>query len=179
MQNNELKIIKYQEWSNYKPNKPYFNIFPEKIIVHSYCFKSIYAKKKRSHLFKGIKTLRALQQKHIKQLGTIDIKYHFVIAPNGDVYEGRPLGTAGYHCDSHNNHSIGIMIFGNFNVEEPKREQIHSFLLLMKYIKNKYPHMNIPACIFNHCDLKLTLCPGHHLTNMIRKIQSRTGVKYD
>lgn len=174
-----LHIIKRSEWSLIAPLKPYFNIFPTKIIIHGYCFKTLHGKKETSKIFKGVKTLRYLQKKHIKQLGTIDIKYHFIIAPNGDIYEGRPIGTAGCHCKSQDNHSIGIMVFGNFNVEKPAREQIHSLLILLQYIKRKYTHMDIPKCIHNHCDLKLTLCPGHHLSNMVRIIKSKTNVDYN
>lgn len=179
MPDNEITIIRREKWGAITPTKPYFIIFPEKIIVHGYSYRSKFGKSKSFKKFKGIQSLKKIQSRHIKQLGLIDIKYHFIIAPDGSIYEGRPLGTAGCHCDSHNNQSIGIMIFGNFNVEKPTREQIHSFLLLLKFIKKKYPHLNIPSCLFNHSDLKLTLCPGHHLANMIRIIKSRTGVRYD
>jgi hypothetical protein len=173
MSNSDIKIVKREEWKAVQPKYPYINIFPERIVVHHYEFEFGRQRTKTSKYFKGCETILYLQNKHIKKMGLNDIKYHFIIAPDGTVYEGRPLGTAGCHCKSYDNTTIGILFFGNYNIEDVGKSQLRSFMLLLKYIKSIYKHMNIPKCIKNHRDYELTLCPGHHLSNLINIIKTR------
>ncbi len=170
--NQEFTIIKREEWKANRPKYPYINIFPERIVVHHHEFE-FKQRTKTSKYYKGPETILYLQTKDIKE-GLNDIKYHFIIAPDGTVYEGRPLGTAGCHCKSYDNTTIAVLFYGNFNVEQVNKQQLRAFMLLMKHIKSIYRHMNIPKCIKNHRDYEFTLCPGHHLANLINIIKTRT-----
>jgi len=175
----DVKFITRREWRAVPPSKNYIKILPNKIIIHHYGYKMIRTKTKSSKLFNGDITIQNLQRNHMNAHGLIDIKFHFIIAPNGDVYEGRPLNVAGCHCKKQDNFSIAIMLFGNYNVEQPTREQIHSFLQLLKHIRKTYKHIDISRSLYSHSDLAFTLCPGHHLSNMIGMIKNRKGVNYD
>jgi hypothetical protein len=170
--NNDLKIIKREEWKAIQPKYPYIRIFPERIVIHGH-MSVLKTRDRTSKYYKGPDSILYLQSKDIKE-GLNDIKYHFIISPKGEVYEGRPLGTAGCHCKSYDNTTIAVMFFGNYNIEQVSKEQLRSFMLLIKHIKTIYKHMNIPKCIKNHRDYEHTLCPGHHLANLINIIKTRT-----
>lgn len=40
--------------------------------------------------------------------------YHFVIAGNGMIYEGKPLNVMGEHIAGANSYKIGVALMGNF-----------------------------------------------------------------
>lgn len=172
MKQNDFKMIGRDEWNAVKPKFPYIKIFPQRIIIHHSATDS--SRTRTSKFYKGHKTVFYMQKKHIKKLGLNDIKYHFIIAPDGTIYEGRPIGTAGCHCRSYDNTTLAILFMGNFNIETVPNEQLRSLLMTLKYIKSIYKHMDIPKCVKNHRDYEHTLCPGHHLSNLINVIKTRT-----
>lgn len=173
MTSSELRIIRREEWDAVTPKFPYINIFPERIVIHHYGMEVGRPRTITSKYYKGSDSILYLQNKHIKKLGLNDIKYHFIICKDGTVYEGRPLGTAGCHCKSYDNTTIAIMFYGNYNVEQVDKRSLKSFILLLRYIKERYKHLNIPKCIKNHRDYELTLCPGHNLSNLINIMKLR------
>lgn len=71
------------------------------------------------------KVLREMFKFHKSKWG--DIGYHFIISPDGTIYEGRygGNGVRGAHvfydkkCENHNPHSIGIAVLGNYTDREP------------------------------------------------------------
>ncbi len=57
----------------------------------------------------------ACRDDHIRHRRFKDIGYHFYITRDGAVHEGRPVKTAGAHCQGHNRHSIGICYEGGLD----------------------------------------------------------------
>ena len=58
-----------------------------------------------------------------------DVAYHFMICPNGTVYEGRPgKNTKGRHAWGINDNSIGIMMMGNYQTDRKSQRAPDSFL---------------------------------------------------
>jgi hypothetical protein len=43
-----------------------------------------------------------------------DVGYHYMIAPNGTIYEGRNISFIGAHVFGHNNNTIGVAFLGDF-----------------------------------------------------------------
>jgi hypothetical protein len=64
-----------------------------------------------------------------------DLPYHFLIAPDGRIFEGRPIE---YEPDSNTNYSlngnIGIELFGNFEVQRPSQKQLESCVKLVAWL---------------------------------------------
>src|SRR2546423_1748003 len=64
-----------------------------------------------------------------------DLPYHFLIAPDGRIFEGRPLQ---YEPQSNTNYSlagnIGVEMFGNFNEQRPTRQQLESCVKLVAWL---------------------------------------------
>lgn len=92
-----------------------------------------------------------------------DIPYHFLIAPDGTVYEGRDVYTVGetnteYDPTGH----LLINVLGNFEVQEVNKMQLNSLTSLIAYCCKKY---NLPIqTIASHKDYSTqTSCPGKNL----------------
>lgn len=170
---NTPKIITRNEWGAIQvhPNKPYFPQVPTCIIFHHYGMTTSNANVKFMPSFRGIKTIQKIQRNAINKEGLIDIQYHYIIAPNGDIYLGRPDTVMGKHCKSHDNGSIGILCFGNFNAEQLPDDMKISIVWLMRYLKNKYTTLNMPDCILAHRDKNFTSCPGTYLYNFIQRLK--------
>ncbi len=60
-------------------------------------------------------TMKALQQSEMIDPQSADIGYHYVIAGDGTIYEGRPIDIKGAHVASNNSNKIGIALMGNLH----------------------------------------------------------------
>jgi hypothetical protein len=90
-----------------------------------------------------------------------DIGYHFVVDYAGRVWEGRELFYEGAHVSDRNERNIGVLLLGNFEEQYPSREQLASLKILTDLLCR---HFTIPlSCIFGHCDLGHSVCPGRNL----------------
>ncbi|MCU0396141.1 MAG: peptidoglycan recognition protein family protein [Chitinophagaceae bacterium] len=92
-----------------------------------------------------------------------DIPYHFLIAPNGTIYEGRAVTTVGetnteYDPTGH----LLICCLGNYEVQEVSAETLQSLIQLIAWCSRQY---KIPAeTLSTHKDnSKQTTCPGKNL----------------
>lgn len=156
------------------PNKPYFPHVPSKIIFHHYGFPEDRPKAKMMKTFRGNSSILQLQKDDINHHGLIDIRHHYIIAPNGDTYEGRPDRFMGTHTPLYNNGSISILVWGNFNSEQVSYEIKVSMIKLLLHLKKKH-NLNMTKSIFGHSCKELTSCPGFNLQNYIIKLRRGTG----
>jgi hypothetical protein len=63
-------------------------------------------------------TVKDIQTYHMDNRGWSDIGYHFLVAVNGTIYEGRELQYQGAHVYGHNAGSIGLNFLGCFDSVE-------------------------------------------------------------
>jgi hypothetical protein len=108
-----------------------------------------------------------------------DIGYHSVIAPNGDIYQGREFNHIGAHVKNGNSGNIGIMLIGNFEVETPTEKQLNSLKKLLVYLQTIYPTLDVPKCVFGHKDFNVTDCPGKNLYPIVMDIKNKKIDIYD
>lgn len=114
-------------------------------------------------------SLRRIQSTHFRTLGAGDIGYHFVIDRQGTVWQGRELRYQGAHCRSNNEHNIGVMCLGNFNMQQPTRQQLDSLAKLTGVLTASY---RIPGSrVYGHQELRSTACPGKNLIGYVRNIR--------
>jgi hypothetical protein len=90
-----------------------------------------------------------------------DLPYHFLIAPDGRIFEGRPLE---YEPDTNTRYelagNIGVEMMGDFNRQRPSPEQLQSCVKLVAWLAQEY---NIEGGdIRGHNDAApgQTSCPG-------------------
>jgi len=121
--------------------------------------------------------LRTIQKSHQGFRNWADIAYHFIIDPEGRVWEGRPLKYQGAHAGNHNANkgNIGIVVMGNFDVQEPTPEQVDSLRRLVRHFMNEY---DIPLSkVYTHREINdlygrgYTACPGKNLQREVTSMR--------
>ncbi|MBL4771132.1 MAG: N-acetylmuramoyl-L-alanine amidase [Planctomycetes bacterium] len=117
--------------------------------------------------------LRKMQTFHMDSRNWGDLGYHFLIDPQGQVYEGRSMHWQGAHAGRGGNRNnnvgnIGICLIGNFDVDRPSAASLRS---LKKLVLNLRSQHRIPAAsIRGHMDWKQTECPGRNLLPFVRQL---------
>ena len=113
-------------------------------------------------------------QRDVMSWGT-DVGYHYVISPQGDVFEGIPENKLGTHAYNDNYNNIGICFMGNYENAVPTQAMNDALVNLSKYLKNKYPviaqraanNQNDPnpknRAFIMHQDTYATACPGKNV----------------
>ncbi len=99
-----------------------------------------------------------------------DIPYHFYIASDGRIAEGRKLKYAGDTNTEYDpaGHAL-VVLEGSFNKEEPTPAQIESMQKLVAWLARKY---SIPAAyIKGHNDYAETGCPGENLKKLLPELR--------
>ncbi|HMY80387.1 MAG TPA: peptidoglycan recognition family protein [Candidatus Absconditabacterales bacterium] len=141
-----------------------------------------------------IETMKDIYHFHTFTRDRGDIGYNYIIGPLGTIYEGRAGGpdAVGAHASWNNTDSIGIALMGNFDSEQPTKEQIQSLFHLLVALSAKYKINPMKDVIFHefdttikspyirnstydsmigHRDVGDTSCPGEHLYKLIPKIK--------
>lgn len=106
-----------------------------------------------------------------------DIPYHFLIAPDGTIYEGRDVHTAGETATEYDpSGHLLITCLGNLEVQEVDPRQLDALTRLLAHASKKY---NIPAdSIASHRDhSSQTDCPGKNLYHYLQNGYIRERVK--
>lgn len=90
-----------------------------------------------------------------------DLPYHFLIAPDGRIFEGRPVQ---YEPETNTQYSvngnIGVELMGDFEKQRPSREQIRACVALTAWLCQQYK-IDL-AHVRGHMDVAVgqTDCPG-------------------
>jgi hypothetical protein len=127
-------------------------------------------------LSEGVQEIQAL---HMDQRGYADIGYHFVIAPDGTIYEGRPIDMRGAHVAGYNTGTIGVVLLGNFNQSLPPEAQMNSLRRLLAYLQARYGVTHLAG----HQDFpdqgpQGTECPGAMLETRLPALAKNLGYQY-
>lgn len=91
--------------------------------------------------------------------GFASIGYHFLVAQDGTVTEGRSIDVPGAHCRGHNDCSIGICYAGGLRSCKPTDtrtpEQRHALAQLIETMSKRFPR----ATIHGHREFAAKECP--------------------
>jgi len=89
--------------------------------------------------------------------------YHWIIGGKGDAIQTRDYDEVGYHASNWqvNKSSVGICLVGNFDAEEPNKEQLFKLRDIIKDIKSKLYIKEVNG----HRKYSNKTCPGKHLTD--------------
>lgn len=124
----------------------------------------------------AVKKLQALQSWGARDKNWWDLPYHFLISLDGTIYEGRDFNYVGetntkYDTEGH----FLISVMGNYDLQEPTKEQINSITDLMAWAVQEF---NVPVeNIKGHCDFAETGCPGKNLKPYLKDGTFAKGVK--
>ena len=101
-----------------------------------------------------------------------DGPYHYYIAVDGKIAEGRELKFVG---DTNTNydptgHAL-VVLEGNFETEQPSEKQQKSLQEMVVWLTSKY---NVPTAeIKGHNDFAATACPGKNLKKMFPDLRKK------
>jgi hypothetical protein len=99
-----------------------------------------------------------------------DIPYHYYIAVDGQIAEGREIEYAGDTNTEYDptGHAL-IVVEGSFNREQPTAAQIASLKQIVAWLARKY---KVPAeNIKGHGDYAKTSCPGENLIKLLPELR--------
>lgn len=153
---NTLNILPRSSW-NALPAKNYKTHIPVRITVH-------HEGTKLEITDDAPKKIIAIQRWGMgDEKKWADIPYHFLIAPNGNIYEGRNAYTVGETSTEYDptGHLL-ICCLGNRNESPVPKQQLDALIQLIKYGSVKY---KIPLdSLSTHKNFsKQTTCPGKYL----------------
>lgn len=120
--------------------------------------------------------VRSFQRYHQDEKGWADIGYHFVIGPDGVIFEGRPFGYVGAHCGLApkgaksvfgNTGTVAIALIGDYDQDEPTKEALESYVSLTAAM-NAVAGEVLPIRGHFECATKPPkTCPGEKLARVI------------
>ena len=103
-----------------------------------------------------------------------DIGYHFLIAGDGRVVEGRRAEYLGAHAGGANEGNIGVAMMGDFNKHKPTNAQIESLTRLVTFLSVKYKKdPNTKGFLEAHQHYTNTDCPGSNLMAMLGSLRRK------
>ncbi len=134
-------------------------------------------------------SIRANEERQQSNDNYAALGYHFFIARNGYVYEGRPLEIMGSHAGFGSKPgplndpdwgSIGIVLQGDFHHADdtllssaPLKIQLRNLEQLIAGLKQKYAINQL----LMHREVKTTACPGDQLVPVVTKLRAKLKMK--
>jgi len=162
-----LPLVKRLDWKAALPKKSYTEQAPKMLTLHH--TGANYPATREA----ALEEMLFIQDYHQNARGWIDIGYHFIISPQGEIFEGRPAAALGAHVKGKNVDNIGVSLMGNHHPPEnqkPSQETLKALDMLGKHLAETY---KIPAAMFYaHRDLAASDCPGDVLYAMMPEIRA-------
>ena len=112
--------------------------------------------------YRGIQTWAGIKRHHIDVRGWSDIGYHLGVGPDSSIWLLRPKARRGAHCAGHNEHSMGIVLVGNYDVENPYENGLLTAANVVAAVCKQYKIA--PAGVFFHRDFANKTCPGSRIS---------------
>ena len=104
-----------------------------------------------------------------------DFGYHYAVDRMGRIWQLRDLRFQGAHVKNHNTHNAGIVVLGNFDLQQPPGTQVTALAALLNFMLSAYDNLQIHT----HQQLadQPTSCPGRHLQTWIDQTFGGTAAK--
>lgn len=112
-------------------------------------------------------TMQDAQNLHMDKNGWADIAYHFGIDKDGVIYEGRDLRARGASVAGHNTGTMGVMVMGNFVIDQPRPEQLDALQSLVNWLAATYNLTHLAG----HGEFNPeSVCPGRFMIDHLDAI---------
>lgn len=119
----------------------------------------------RARAYRGQATVAAIRRYHMTARGWSDIGYHYLVAPDGVVWVGRPLRLMGAHTKGHNQGTAGVALVMHGEHEPPSADQAAACGELLAALLRR-TGLTVTA-ITLHREHGATVCPGRHVTRAL------------
>ncbi len=109
-----------------------------------------------------------------------DIGYHFLIAGDGRVVEGRRAEYLGAHAGGANKGNIGVAMMGDFNKVKPTDAQVTSLTRLVTFLSIKYKKDPLAKGFLEpHQHYTNTDCPGKNMMAILESLRKTIDREHD
>ena len=127
-----------------------------------------------AHNQENAETMVDIQNLHMNRNGWADIGYHYGIATDGNIYEGRDIGVRGSSVSGYNTGLIGVTLMGNFEVDQPTEAQLATVQTLVNWLAARYRLSHLAG----HGEFNgNTVCPGENLISHLHTFASAAGLQ--
>lgn len=155
-------------WGAKPPKEPYEAHSPDRLSVH-HTAGALPASPAQAQA-----EVRFIQDYHQNARGWNDIGYHFLVAPDGTLFAGRPEGVVGAHVRDANTGNVGIAFLGSHH--PPKNHPVDTraldaALAVARYLSARYDIA--PDRLKGHRDQGKTDCPGDGLYGYLEELRRR------
>lgn len=167
----DMDILARSEWNANAPLRTVAPLgTPTRVTVHHEGAKTF----ESTSLQVTARRIHNIQEYHQSARGWSDIGYHIIVDPAGRAWEGRSLATLGAHAGNRkaNLNNLGIMLLGNFNLQQPSSEQRATLLAILEGALRAW---SIPQSqVFTHGEVRVaaglgaTDCPGENVAEIVR-----------
>lgn len=148
-------IVSRAEWGARPPKNTYTQHQVLRLVLH-------HTWKPTQQQYNGAATIKGIQNYHMDgaETGWSDIGYHFLIGPDGVIYQGRPETVVGAHVQPNTN-AVGICVIGDYDPgQDSNNEKIERSLIdLLSWLSSKYG-VDPKAQYYGHRDFSSKSCPG-------------------
>ncbi|MFW5682507.1 MAG: peptidoglycan recognition family protein [Phycisphaeraceae bacterium] len=165
---NDLDVVSRSRWTRTGPVGTRVNPMGaiRRLTIHHEGWKPVH--------FTDAKTtaerLELVRSIHVDRRGWGDLGYHFIIDRAGRVWEGRDIRFQGAHVKDNNEHNIGVMVLGNFDLQRPSDAQLRSLVQTVHTLAQRY---RISAHrVQTHQEINPTACPGRMLQPRIASLRA-------
>ncbi len=120
--------------------------------------------------------MKEIQDLHMDTRKWADIGYHYGVAADGTIYEGRDIQVRGSNIAGYNTGTIGVVAIGDFRYDLPSQAQLTAILALALWLKALYKLTHIVG----HSDFNPTTeCPGPNLKPYLDTFAKAASLKHD
>lgn len=156
-------IVSREGWNAAPPKEPYTPHTPVGIVIH-------HTWVPKQAQYQGAASIRGIQRYHMVDNKWNDIGYHFLIGPEGVIYQGRPETVIGSHSVP-NTGMIGICVFGDYDPgQDPFTPVIRESLLnLLTWLTAEYGIQT--SEFYGHRNFSPKSCPGDEIYNHLQEFK--------
>jgi hypothetical protein len=163
-------VIARREWTGTGPIMSLINPMNgiDRITIHHSAVISAGVRAKSD----AARMLSSIRSTHVSK-GWADIGYHYIIDPQGNIWEGRPVKYQGAHVKENNEHNLGIMCMGDFDQERPSSAMLAT---LDGFVADRMRALRVPLSrVYTHQEIRVTECPGRSLQGYMVATRSGSG----
>lgn len=165
-------VIPRREWARVGPNLALINPMNgvHRITVHHDGMPPVFLRSRADVAAR----LEQIRRAHVSRNPPwADIGYHYIVDPQGRVWEGRPVQYQGAHVRYNNEHNLGIVVLGNFDEQRPTLEALAA---LDAFLADRMRFYRVPLSqVYTHQEIMPTACPGRNLQAYMLATRSRSG----
>jgi len=117
--------------------------------------------------------LEKVRRSHVDARGWGDIGYHYVIDRAGRIWEARSPRYQGAHVRDFNEHNIGVLVLGNFDLQEPSAIQLSVLERFVGDLRRRHGVSQNEIWTHQECPHAATACPGKSLQADMVRLRNR------